>query len=275
MFSIGQFAQLAQISVRALHHYDDLDLLRPARVDPSTGYRFYLAEQLQDLNRLLVLKELGFTLDEIGKMAAEELERDELLTMLRQRHADAEAKAGREQERLRRVETRINLLSNNGDLDAAVVVKPLEAVRLASVVQTINSHDDVDYGELLPKMFGQLVDETLRIDIRPPVGPIQAHFPHRPDGYINIVAGVPVADDQIIESELLTVRELPAIDRAATIVHRGHFAEGQRALAALADWLTASGLESAFDHYREVYLQPEGQPETWVAEYQFVLDPAG
>ena len=62
MFTVGQFAQLAQVSVRTLHHYDELGLLEPAAVDRATGYRFYEARQLRDLNRILVMKELGFTL---------------------------------------------------------------------------------------------------------------------------------------------------------------------------------------------------------------------
>lgn len=51
MFGIGQFAQIAKVSVRALRHYDDVGLLRPAAVDPTTGYRSYVAAQLPSLNQ--------------------------------------------------------------------------------------------------------------------------------------------------------------------------------------------------------------------------------
>lgn len=53
MFNIGEFARLGRVSVRMLRHYDALGLLRPARVDPVTGYRYYEARQLSRLNRLL------------------------------------------------------------------------------------------------------------------------------------------------------------------------------------------------------------------------------
>jgi hypothetical protein len=39
MFSIGEFSRLGGVSVRTLRHYDEIGLLRPATVDPDTGYR--------------------------------------------------------------------------------------------------------------------------------------------------------------------------------------------------------------------------------------------
>jgi DNA-binding transcriptional MerR regulator len=46
MFTIGEFARHGRVSVRMLRHYDSTGLLRPARVDPASGYRFYAAGQL-------------------------------------------------------------------------------------------------------------------------------------------------------------------------------------------------------------------------------------
>jgi DNA-binding transcriptional MerR regulator len=52
MVSIGEFARLGGVSVRALRHYDEIGLLRPASVDPETGYRCYAPAQLGQLNRI-------------------------------------------------------------------------------------------------------------------------------------------------------------------------------------------------------------------------------
>ena len=49
MFSIGEFAALGRVSVRMLRHYDAIGLLTPARTDPATGYRYYVADQLRRL----------------------------------------------------------------------------------------------------------------------------------------------------------------------------------------------------------------------------------
>ena len=66
MLSIGEFARLAGVSVRMLRHYDQLGLLRPERVDPHSGYRRYAAAQLERANQLVALKDLGFTLEQVG-----------------------------------------------------------------------------------------------------------------------------------------------------------------------------------------------------------------
>ena len=68
MFTIGDFARHGQVSVRMLRHYDTTGLLRPARVDPASGYRFYEAAQLARLNRIVALKDLGFTLEQVAAM---------------------------------------------------------------------------------------------------------------------------------------------------------------------------------------------------------------
>jgi len=62
MLKIGEFSKLAQVSVKTLRYYDELGLLRPDWVDRYTGYRFYALQQLPRLNRILALRELGFSL---------------------------------------------------------------------------------------------------------------------------------------------------------------------------------------------------------------------
>lgn len=62
MISIGDFARLGRVSVRMLRHYDEIGLLRPARVDQSIEYRYDRAVQLSQLNRIIGLKDLGFFL---------------------------------------------------------------------------------------------------------------------------------------------------------------------------------------------------------------------
>ena len=70
LLSIGQFARLSGLSVGALRHYDELDLLRPADIDPFTGYRRYRAEQLETARIIGRLRELEMPLDEIREVLA-------------------------------------------------------------------------------------------------------------------------------------------------------------------------------------------------------------
>ena len=62
MIRIGDFSKLSRVSVKTLRYYDEMGLLKPLYVDRFTGYRFYEYHQLLRLNRILALKDLGFSL---------------------------------------------------------------------------------------------------------------------------------------------------------------------------------------------------------------------
>ncbi len=279
MFTIGQFAQLGQVSVRTLHHYEKVGLLRPSTVDRLNGYRSYAAAQLADLNRILVLKDLGLTLAEIGRMIEAGVTNEELVGMLRLRQEEAVARADEEQARLTRAAARIDLLAEHPDLaevEAAIVVKPLGAMRIAAVHQEIDDYDR-DFMVLLPPMFKTLSEETVRVGIRPPIGPLMTITRNRDDGRVDVYAAIPVEPDQEIDSDLVETQDLPAVERAATIVYVGHPHQGRRSLELLGRWMQLT--TSPMDHYREIYLNnAQGPPEQWVLEMQTVLvgdEPAG
>lgn len=82
MFKISDFSQLARVSVRTLRLYDELDLLKPAQVDPLTGYRQYDANQLSRLNRILALKDLGFSREQIAQFLQKDMPVERLRGML-------------------------------------------------------------------------------------------------------------------------------------------------------------------------------------------------
>jgi DNA-binding transcriptional MerR regulator len=63
MLKIGNFSKLSQVSVKTLHYYDQIGLLRPAKIKRFTGYRYYTIDQLPRLNRILALRDLGFSLE--------------------------------------------------------------------------------------------------------------------------------------------------------------------------------------------------------------------
>ena len=69
MFRIGDFSRIARVSARLLRFYEEAGLFAPARADSQTGYRYYTVAQLGQLNRILVLKDLGFSLEQIRGIA--------------------------------------------------------------------------------------------------------------------------------------------------------------------------------------------------------------
>ncbi len=107
MFRIGDFSKLAQVSVKTLRYYADLGLLAPAYVDRFTGYRYYTLQQLPRLNRILALKDLGFSLVEIEQLLRKDLPPGELQSVMRLKQAGLEEQVRRERARLARIATRL------------------------------------------------------------------------------------------------------------------------------------------------------------------------
>ncbi|WP_211271019.1 MerR family transcriptional regulator [Streptomyces yerevanensis] len=70
MLTIGAFAKASRLSPKALRLYDELELLRPARVDPETGYRYYAVEQLEQARLVAWLRRLGMPLARIRQVCA-------------------------------------------------------------------------------------------------------------------------------------------------------------------------------------------------------------
>lgn len=67
-YQIGEFAELAGVSAKTLRFYDDIGVLRPASVDPRTGYRRYLPQQLEELASILALKNMGVSLGKVREL---------------------------------------------------------------------------------------------------------------------------------------------------------------------------------------------------------------
>lgn len=125
MFKIGDFAKLTHVSVRMLRHYDDLGLLKPAHLDTFTDYRYYSAEQLPRLNRILALQGLGFTLKQVGEVLNGTLTTEQMRGMLKLKQAELAQLYAEDQARLARVAATVVIDLEEGAMSYEVVLKPL------------------------------------------------------------------------------------------------------------------------------------------------------
>ena len=115
MFRIGEFSHIARVSSRLLRHYDQIGLFPAARVDPDNGYRYYAIEQLEDLNRILALRDLGLQLDEIRPLVENRVGAGELRQMLLAQQAEARRLMVEAQARVALIESRIAELERGDD----------------------------------------------------------------------------------------------------------------------------------------------------------------
>src|SRR5215469_9860964 len=108
MLKIGEFARIGQVSIATLRHYEKSGLLKPAALDHDTGYRYYLLDQLPRLHRILALKDLGFSLEEIARLLEEDLDLLQLRGMFALKQAQTQHLIVTEQARLARIAARLH-----------------------------------------------------------------------------------------------------------------------------------------------------------------------
>lgn len=269
MLTIGEFAKHAGVSVRMLRHYDSIGLLRPARTDPFTGYRHYEAAQLARLNRVIALKDLGFNLEQVGAILDERLSATELRGMLRLRRAELAQTVTEAEARLARVEARLRIIESEGTMPADdIVTKPLPPVRVAELTGTAATFEPEDIGPVIVPLFARLCQRMEAAGVTP-VGPGLSRYEDAPDGGILVHASMPVGAE-VHDIDGVDLVQVPAVERAATIVHRGPMSEVLPTVQALARWIEDNG-HRARGYTREVTLAAPEDLQDWVTEIQAPL----
>ncbi|HZT66577.1 MAG TPA: MerR family transcriptional regulator [Acidimicrobiales bacterium] len=270
MLSIGDFARLGQVSPRMLRHYDEIGLLRPEQVDPASGYRYYGANQLARLHRLLALRDLGFGLDQIGPALDEDLTIDQLRGMLRMRRAQIEASLAEEQARLRRVEAHLRALERSDRMDLRdIVIKQTQPIRIAEATGTAPGFGHENLGPVFDRLLPVVLDHLRRARVRPRIS--VAHYdPPGEDGTLTVHAGFDIGDQDVPESGDVRVVELPRI-QVASVVRRGSIETVVSTYEALARWIEDTGYRT-IGRSRELYHErPTEEPERHVTELQMPI----
>jgi DNA-binding transcriptional MerR regulator len=246
MLKIGEFSRLGQVIVKTLHYYDNWGLLHPAHIDQDNGYRFYTVDQLPRLHRIMALKELGLSLEQIGPMLDEDVPIEQIRGMLRLKQAEIQQQMGEAQKQLSMVEFRLRMVEAEfafPDLD--VVIKSLEPMRALSVF--IKPHHTMEgMAKALTDAFDQgIIRSTgVFIDVFHGETIIPLESPELKERQHEILLGVEPSQESITIKDIghLTVRDEPDIETAATLIlTNGDQGSKFEKVALLLRWAVAHG----------------------------------
>jgi DNA-binding transcriptional MerR regulator len=256
MFRIGDFSQLGQVSIRTLRLYDEMNLLKPAQIDKFTGYRYYTIEQLPRLNRILALKDLGLSLEQIGELIKRDLPADQLRGMLMLKQAEMEQQMQAMQAQMRRVEGRLKQIEREGKPPQyEVVLKSVEAQTVVScrrVVPDLSVMQDYRC-EMYENLYRWLADQ--HIVTRDPELAIYYNVEYV-EADIDMELGTPIDQHTLKNStppDTITISELPAVETMACVIHKGDMWDIGQVMVALYSWIGSHGYASA-GPYRELHL---------------------
>jgi effector-binding domain-containing protein len=271
MIKIGDFSQLSQVPVKTLRYYDEIDLLKPARIDPFTGYRYYALDQLPRLYRILALKDLGLSLEQVSQLLTDHLSPEGIRGMFMLKRAELQQHIEQEQERLARVEARIRQIELEGNMSGIdAVIKHTETQRVLSIREVVPD------GSGISRLFNEVFGAIMRAGVRIVAPPLTLYHSH--DAGFDTEIAIPV--DQAITADVpldgarkLSIQTLPAGTVASTFHHGAYETIGDT-YAALSRWVMEHGYDFV-GPVREIYLTSPGEtpnPADYLTEIQFPVE---
>jgi DNA-binding transcriptional MerR regulator/DNA gyrase inhibitor GyrI len=271
VYRIGEFSKISRVPVSALRYYSDLGLLPPVEVDPGSGYRYYEAIQLPRLNRILALKDLGLSLDEIGSILNEDLSAAELRGMLRLKRAEMSRAVAEQQAQLARVENRLRLIESEGNMpEYEIVLKEVDPLHVLSLREVAPEPQHV--GTMIADGYAALMPSGIM-----PIAPCFSlyHDPEFKPDNIDVEIAYPVSPDvtsapQTPGGRSFSRRTVPGGTMAVT-VHQGAYEIIDEAYVAMGTWLDANNLKMTGPP-QEAYLTAPGDPGGPITEIRFPVE---
>lgn len=243
LISIGQFSKICSVSIKTLRYYDKVDLLKPAKVDELTGYRYYDENQLNDMLTINRLKRYGFPLIEIKAFLSSDDKRV-LFSKLKERMTDMETEISHKSMLLKELKGIVENFERNGvimnyDNNYDVNVKMSKELAVLSSRQRMSVEEfGKYYGELFTKIARNGITTT---------GEVIAiyHDDEFDENNSDIEVGIAIADKSKATNVLKSCL-------CATTVHKGSYANLTEAYASVVKWINANGYKITAPPY-EIY----------------------
>jgi len=263
MLRIGAFSELTHTSIKTLRFYDARGLLRPLHVDRASGYRYYAADQIGDLQLIQRLKSLGFSLAEISDTLTDRTDADRLRARLLEKRDALATQAREARERMADITGWLEQIrGRDGFSPATVTLKRIGPHAIASIRASIRRYSDAT--ELFQELRHSLKQRDDSSAVRSAIwhtcgdsgGPI--------DCEVFAIARCPLRTTARVR-----VCQHPET-MMACLVHQGDIGHTANPYVAVRSWVTANGYEIVGSK-RELYWRgglDENRPSD-VTEIQF------
>lgn len=274
MFKIGEFSKITQISVRMLRYYDEQKLLEPCLVDDSNGYRLYSAKQIDQLNRIILLRDMGFGVKEIKSLLISwngESIKQNLLEQVKK----TEDNILSEKRKLRQLQGLLCDLDSQGKkLNIEIIMKTLPMQQIISMRRIV---PDYYHESLLWKEFGEIIGKWKGLEGQQSFSIYHDLDDREQEVDIEICVAAEASDirlESFCENAKLHYRQLAKVDMAACFVAYGPYSNISIAYKEFAYWL---------EQHKEYQMQGENRqichvsmchttnPEEYVTELQIPL----
>lgn len=280
MFRIGEFSKLCGLSADTLYHYEKQKILIPMSVDKFTGYRYYDASQIVTVNKIMALKDAGFSLNEISNQIKEDAPVWLLLEMLENKAKLLESTLEEEYNRLERLHTNIFLIKNGGIPQMnEIIIKTVEPILVASTRKVFSKKSFDENLEQMWPIVNNYIDEK---GIKRTIPCLMLYHSGWWDmKQWNLNYDEQTLDVEVVEpvtklfegNEEVQVYELPKTEKMACVVHHGSFSTIGNTFDTLFEWLRQNNYV-ADGPIREIYHKGDwvtNDPNEYITELQIPI----
>lgn len=267
MFSIGIFSKINKITTKTLRHYDEIGLLKPEYVDDLTGYRYYTSQQLFKLHKILTLKQMGLSLNEIKEV----INNPNLIDMfLKLKENDILRNIEVEKAKLLQIRSYLNFMKGEGYFMYNAVIRELPEVIVASMRQIISNHNALF--NLCPNVMGKEMERLGCICSTPSYCFNIYHDGEYKESDIDVE--ICEAVTQIKEdTEIVKFKKLDSVPTAVCILHKGSYSTLGAAYSFAFKWIEENKYEIV-DNPRESFIDGiwnKEKEEDWLTEIQIPI----
>ncbi len=244
MLSIGEFSKLCMVTTKTLRHYDSIGLLKPRELNNENGYRYYSVGQLGTMQKILRLKEYGFSLDEIKALI--DADDDRLSNAMKEKLAVHTLYLEQEKQRLQRLKNDIEDLRKGDFMKQQLQISVVETapVNIASIRDTIAVKD---FSDIMQRLFSCGL---------PCEGPPIAIYhspefnPESTDVEVGFPTSVKSGQTRMLEGGLCVKG-----------VHYGDYSLLHESYMAMGKWIEENGYEIVNPPYEKYINDPDNTPK--------------
>ena len=260
LYKIGMFANMNRVTIKALRYYDEQKLLVPVYVDEENGYRYYAAGQMAQLHRIIALKNMGFSIDDIRKIIEGAEEKSFLLVKKQEILKEIAVLT----DKLSQIES--YLARDSINLSAPVLIKEIPQAIVCTMKRRIKSYDALF--ELMPQMGAQMELSDCKC-AQPSYCFTHYLEPEYKEEDILVEICEAVTEKKPDTGDL-AFKVFPKVPMAACIFHKGSYNTLPESYAMLLQYIEENGYEIC-GNIRESYIDGVWNKETeneWLTEIQ-------
>ena len=268
MLKIGEFSRLTNLTIRALHHYETIGLLVPEKIDEFTNYCYYSTDQLEIVNKIKILKNIGLPLKAI-KEALYTDDPNTLTTYYNIRKFEIEeeinnlkAKQKLVNEYSKRIKEGISMEKYNVEL------KKIPSRKVMSLRRTISTFNEE--GTLWEKLYEESVKQSVKLTT-PPKGMSLYHDKEYKETNFDVEVQSEVVGDYKDTNEIKFFDTVELV--IASVVFNGSYEQMPEINQAVGLWIEANGYALSGPMVNIPYVSPaqEENPEKWVTEAGYIV----